>query len=75
VPAEPSGGGGGGAGKEFSSSMRRRRRIRFAASLLARDRARDPSLAMYTDALTQLLAARKWRDVLVLHGPLPADAP
>jgi len=33
-----------------------------------------PSLAMYTDALTQLLAARKWRDVLVLHGPLPADA-
>src|SRR5262245_60257861 len=33
-----------------------------------------PSLAMYMNALTQHLAARKWRDVLVLQGPLPADA-
>ena len=32
-----------------------------------------PSQAMYTDALTQLLASRKWRDVLALQGPLPAD--
>jgi ABC transporter substrate binding protein (PQQ-dependent alcohol dehydrogenase system) len=33
-----------------------------------------PSLAMRTDALAQYLVARKWRDVLVLEGPLPADA-
>jgi ABC transporter substrate binding protein (PQQ-dependent alcohol dehydrogenase system) len=33
-----------------------------------------PSLAMRMDALAQYLAARKWRDVLVLEGPLPADA-
>ena len=33
-----------------------------------------PSLAMRMDALAQYLAARKWRDVLVLEGPLPEDA-
>ncbi len=33
-----------------------------------------PSLAMRMDALVQYLASRKWRDVLVLEGPLPADA-
>jgi ABC transporter substrate binding protein (PQQ-dependent alcohol dehydrogenase system) len=33
-----------------------------------------PSLAMSADALTQYLVARKWRDVLVLEGPLAADA-
>jgi ABC transporter substrate binding protein (PQQ-dependent alcohol dehydrogenase system) len=33
-----------------------------------------PSLAMSMDALTQHLVSRKWRDFLVLHGPLPADA-
>jgi ABC transporter substrate binding protein (PQQ-dependent alcohol dehydrogenase system) len=33
-----------------------------------------PSLAMTMDALTQYLASRKWRDILVLHGPLPTDA-
>ena len=33
-----------------------------------------PSHAMLTDALAQFLAARKWRDVLVLKGPLPVDA-
>jgi ABC transporter substrate binding protein (PQQ-dependent alcohol dehydrogenase system) len=33
-----------------------------------------PSLAMRMDALAQHLAARKWRDVLVLEGPLPDDA-
>jgi ABC transporter substrate binding protein (PQQ-dependent alcohol dehydrogenase system) len=33
-----------------------------------------PSLAMSTDALTQYLVSRKWRDILVLEGPLPADA-
>jgi ABC transporter substrate binding protein (PQQ-dependent alcohol dehydrogenase system) len=33
-----------------------------------------PSLAMHTDALVQFLASRGWRDVLVLEGPLPADA-
>src|SRR5216683_2865002 len=33
-----------------------------------------PSLAMRTDALMQYLASRKWRDILVLEGPLPADA-
>jgi ABC transporter substrate binding protein (PQQ-dependent alcohol dehydrogenase system) len=33
-----------------------------------------PSLAMSMDALVQLLVARKWRDVLELQGPLPADA-
>jgi ABC transporter substrate binding protein (PQQ-dependent alcohol dehydrogenase system) len=33
-----------------------------------------PSLAMHMDALMQYLVSRKWRDVLVLEGPLPADA-
>ena len=33
-----------------------------------------PSHAMLTDALAQFLATRKWRDVLVLKGPLPDDA-
>jgi ABC transporter substrate binding protein (PQQ-dependent alcohol dehydrogenase system) len=33
-----------------------------------------PSLAMGMDALTQYLVSRKWRDILVLQGPLPADA-
>jgi ABC transporter substrate binding protein (PQQ-dependent alcohol dehydrogenase system) len=33
-----------------------------------------PSLAMTTDALTQYLVFRKWRDVLVLQGPRPGDA-
>jgi ABC transporter substrate binding protein (PQQ-dependent alcohol dehydrogenase system) len=33
-----------------------------------------PSLAMTTDALAQFLVARKWRDVLLLEGPLPDDA-
>jgi ABC transporter substrate binding protein (PQQ-dependent alcohol dehydrogenase system) len=33
-----------------------------------------PSLAMQTDGLVQYLASRKWRDLLVLEGPLPADA-
>src|SRR5262245_25115999 len=31
-----------------------------------------PSLAMRMDALAQYLVSRKWRDVLVLQGPLPA---
>jgi ABC transporter substrate binding protein (PQQ-dependent alcohol dehydrogenase system) len=33
-----------------------------------------PSLAMSMDGLAQYLASRKWRDALVLHGLLPADA-
>ncbi len=33
-----------------------------------------PSLAMSMDALLQYLVSRKWRDFLVLQGPLPADA-
>jgi ABC transporter substrate binding protein (PQQ-dependent alcohol dehydrogenase system) len=33
-----------------------------------------PSLAMSMDGLVQYLVSRKWRDVLVLEGPLPADA-
>jgi ABC transporter substrate binding protein (PQQ-dependent alcohol dehydrogenase system) len=33
-----------------------------------------PSLAMRMDALVQYLASRKWRDILVFEGPLPADA-
>jgi ABC transporter substrate binding protein (PQQ-dependent alcohol dehydrogenase system) len=33
-----------------------------------------PSLAMRMDGLVQLLISRKWRDVLALQGPLPADA-
>lgn len=33
-----------------------------------------PSLAMRMDALVQYLASRKWRDVIVLEGPLPGDA-
>jgi ABC transporter substrate binding protein (PQQ-dependent alcohol dehydrogenase system) len=33
-----------------------------------------PSLAMNMDALMQYLVSRKWRDVLVFEGPLPADA-
>jgi ABC transporter substrate binding protein (PQQ-dependent alcohol dehydrogenase system) len=33
-----------------------------------------PSLAMTTDALVQHLVSRKWRDMLVLQGPEPADA-
>jgi ABC transporter substrate binding protein (PQQ-dependent alcohol dehydrogenase system) len=32
-----------------------------------------PSLAMTSDALMQHLVSRKWRDILVLQGPLPAD--
>jgi ABC transporter substrate binding protein (PQQ-dependent alcohol dehydrogenase system) len=32
-----------------------------------------PSRTMLTDALAQLLVARKWHSVLVLRGPLPAD--
>ena len=32
------------------------------------------SLAMRMDALVQYLVSRKWRDVLVLQGPLPPDA-
>ena len=33
-----------------------------------------PSLAMGMDALTQYLVSRKWSNVLVFEGPLPADA-
>ena len=33
-----------------------------------------PSLAMSMDALVQFIMWRKWRDVVVLEGPLPADA-
>lgn len=33
-----------------------------------------PSDSMATDALAQLLAARKWRNALVLQGPSPRDA-
>lgn len=33
-----------------------------------------PSLAMSMDGLMQYLAFRKWRDILVLQGPAPADA-
>ena len=33
-----------------------------------------PSLAMSMDALVQFLAARNWRNVIVLEGPLSADA-
>jgi len=32
-----------------------------------------PSRAMLTDALAQLLVARKWPEVLVLQGPAPED--
>src|SRR5262249_9107548 len=32
-----------------------------------------PSLAMTMDGLMQDLVSRKWRDILVLQGPLPAD--
>jgi ABC transporter substrate binding protein (PQQ-dependent alcohol dehydrogenase system) len=32
-----------------------------------------PSLAMETDALAQYLAFRKWRDILLLQGPLDDD--
>ena len=33
-----------------------------------------PSFAMLMDGLAQYLVARKWRDVLVLQGPLSTDA-
>jgi ABC transporter substrate binding protein (PQQ-dependent alcohol dehydrogenase system) len=33
-----------------------------------------PSQAMLSDGLMQHLASRKWRDMLVLQGPAPADA-
>jgi ABC transporter substrate binding protein (PQQ-dependent alcohol dehydrogenase system) len=33
-----------------------------------------PSLAMRTDAVVQYLISKKWRDLLVLEGPLPGDA-
>jgi ABC transporter substrate binding protein (PQQ-dependent alcohol dehydrogenase system) len=33
-----------------------------------------PSLAMGMDALVQYLASRKWNNMLVFEGPLPADA-
>jgi ABC transporter substrate binding protein (PQQ-dependent alcohol dehydrogenase system) len=32
------------------------------------------SLAMRMDALVQYLVSRKWRDILVMQGPLPPDA-
>jgi ABC transporter substrate binding protein (PQQ-dependent alcohol dehydrogenase system) len=32
-----------------------------------------PSLAMRMDALAQYFVSKKWRDILVLEGPLPAD--
>lgn len=32
-----------------------------------------PSRQMYTDALAQYLAARNWRKLLLLQGPLPED--
>ena len=32
-----------------------------------------PSRQMYTDALAQYLAARNWRKLLLLQGPLPQD--
>ena len=33
-----------------------------------------PSRSMLTDALAQYLAAKTWREVLLLHGPTEADA-
>ena len=33
-----------------------------------------PSLAMSMDALVQYLASRKWNNLLIFEGPLPADA-
>ena len=44
-------------------------------SLRARDRAHaaEPRHDVM-DALMQHLVSRKWRDILVLQGPLPADA-
>ena len=33
-----------------------------------------PSLAMSMDALVQYLMSRKWRDIVMLEGPLAADA-
>ena len=33
-----------------------------------------PSLAMRMDAVVQFLVSKKWRDILVLEGPLPGDA-
>jgi ABC transporter substrate binding protein (PQQ-dependent alcohol dehydrogenase system) len=33
-----------------------------------------PSNAMIMDGLLQYLVSRKWRDILVLQGPLPADS-
>jgi len=33
-----------------------------------------PSRAQLTDGLIQFIVSRKWRDVLVLEGPSPADA-
>ncbi|MGZ5853330.1 MAG: amino acid ABC transporter substrate-binding protein [Xanthobacteraceae bacterium] len=33
-----------------------------------------PSLSMYMDGLVQYLVSRKWRDILVLEGPMPEDA-
>jgi len=33
-----------------------------------------PSRAQLTDGLVQFLVSRKWRDLLVLEGPSPADA-
>jgi ABC transporter substrate binding protein (PQQ-dependent alcohol dehydrogenase system) len=33
-----------------------------------------PSMDMRTDALAQYLAVRRWDEILVLEGPLPADA-
>lgn len=33
-----------------------------------------PSYRMLTDALVQYLVSKRWRNILVLQGPLPADA-
>ena len=53
----------------------RARGLRCAAtSARARSCIPIPSLAMSMDALVQYLVSRKWRDFLVLQGPLPADA-
>ena len=67
-----------------------RRRSRSRCSDLQRDRGRRlhcgarsaprefvhtlPSLAMGMDGLVQYLVSRKWSDLLVFEGPLPADA-
>ena len=68
--------GGGRQGPRRAAVQRHRRPTTACAATCARREFVHviPSLAMRMDALMQYLVSRKWRDILVFEGPLPADA-